>query len=83
MCSPRMEPVHTAELLIGQLGAEAAIRQANRERVSARRARSRQRYQFWETVVDRIEGAAQSRGAGRVRDIRRLPRRPRIDSASL
>ena len=44
----------TATRLLVQFGFEKALKQARRELGAARRARSRKRYSYWQTVAEAI-----------------------------
>jgi len=55
-------PERAASLMVGEIGSAAALVLASRELRSARRARSRLRFQFWAKVRDKIDREAQSAG---------------------
>jgi hypothetical protein len=57
--SPRRDPRGVAEMLLKAHGAEKALKRVASEKASARRARSRQRFQFWAAISEVI--TAQSR----------------------
>ena len=52
--SPRRDPRGVAEMLLKAHGAEKALKRAASEKASARRARSKQRFQFWVAISDAI-----------------------------
>lgn len=52
--SPRRDPRSVAEMLLKTRGAEQALKRVASEKASARRARSRQRFQFWLAISEVI-----------------------------
>jgi hypothetical protein len=50
-----MEVAKAGELLMTRYGRVAALKTAAREKLSARRARSRRRYVFWAAIASEIE----------------------------
>jgi hypothetical protein len=52
--SPRRDPRSVAEMLLKTEGAEKALKRVASEKASARRARSKQRFQFWAAIRDAI-----------------------------
>jgi hypothetical protein len=53
--SPRRDVGTVADLLLRTHGRESALKRAANERASARRARNRQRFQFWQAIFAAIE----------------------------
>ena len=53
--SPRRDVGTVADLLMRTQGLECALKRAVNERASARRARNRQRFQFWQAIYAAIE----------------------------
>ena len=53
--SPRRDVGTVADLLMRTQGLECALKRAANERASARRARNRQRFQFWQAIYAAIE----------------------------
>ena len=53
--SPRRDVGAVTDLLLRAQGPESALKRAANERASARRARSRQRFQFWLAISAEIE----------------------------
>ena len=63
--SLRMEAANAAELLMTRYGVEAALKTAVREKSSARRSRSRRRFQFWTAISSEIEARSHDNVSGR------------------
>lgn len=61
--SPRRDPRTVADMLLKEHGIEKALKRVESEKASARRARSRQRFQFWVAISEVI-----SSGDGAWRD---------------
>jgi hypothetical protein len=59
MISPRRDPRSVAEMLLKTEGMEKALKRAASEKASARRARSKQRFQFWVAICACIEAPEQ------------------------
>jgi hypothetical protein len=53
-----MEVAKAAQLLMTRYGREAALKTAASEKLSACRARSRRRFEFWAAIVSEIEARA-------------------------
>jgi len=58
--SPRRDPRSVADMLLKVHGAEKALKRVASEKASARRARSRQRFQFWVAISEVIVAREQS-----------------------
>jgi len=58
--SPRRDPRSVAEMLVKTEGAEKALKRVASEKASARRARSKQRFQFWVAICEEIVANEQS-----------------------
>jgi hypothetical protein len=52
--SPRRDPCSVADMLLKEHGIEKALKRIANEKANARRARSRQRFQFWVAISDAI-----------------------------
>ncbi len=52
--SPRRDPRSVADMLLKEHGMERAMKRVATEKASARRARSRQRFQFWVAISEAI-----------------------------
>ncbi len=52
--SPRRDPRTVADMLLKEHGIEKAMKRVESEKASARRARSRQRFQFWVAISEVI-----------------------------
>jgi hypothetical protein len=52
--SPRRDPRSVAVMLLQEHGVEKALKRVASEKANARRARSRQRFQFWAAISDEI-----------------------------
>jgi hypothetical protein len=48
--SLRRDPRSVADMLLKEQGAEKALKRVASEKANARRARSRQRFQFWDAI---------------------------------
>jgi len=57
--SPRRDPRSVAEMLLKTEGVEKALKRVASEKASARRARSKQRFQFWVAIRDAIAACEQ------------------------
>jgi len=52
--SPRRDPRTVADMLLKEHGVEKALKRIASEKASARRARSRQRFQFWNAISEAL-----------------------------
>jgi hypothetical protein len=53
--SPKMEVPRAAQLLVTRHGLEVAVKSAANEKSNARRARNRERFEFWAAIAVEIE----------------------------
>jgi hypothetical protein len=53
--SLRRDPCSVADMLLKEQGVEKALKRVASEKANARRARSRQRFQFWDAISQALQ----------------------------